>query len=72
MEKEYLVSYHFQTKKTEGFAHCVIRVSINIKTSNGIKKLKDHLDRDVGGTVVILNIIELDIEEETQQEKSPE
>ena len=72
MEKEYLVSYHFQTKKKEGFGHCVIRVDRNIKTSNGIQRLKKHLDRDVGGTVVILNIVELDIEEETPQEKSPE
>lgn len=63
MEKEYLVSYHFQTKKKEGFGHCVIRVDRNIKTSNGIINLKNHLEKDTGGNIVILNIVELDIEE---------
>lgn len=63
MEKEYLVSYHFQTKKKEGFGHCVIRVAKNIKTSNGIAKLKKHIETDVDGSVVILNIVELDDEE---------
>lgn len=72
MVKEYLVSYSFLSKKQEGFGHIVIKSEGNIKTNKGIKTLTDYIQKDTGGNIVILNIIELDVEEEHTQEKSPE
>ena len=68
MAKEYLVSYSFLSKKQEGFGHIVIKAEGNIKTSKGIKTLTDYIQKDTGGSIVILNIIELDDEEQENTE----
>lgn len=62
MEKEYLVSYSFLSKKQEGFGHIVIKANSNLKNSKSIKELTNYIEKEAGGSVVILNIIELDDE----------
>ena len=64
MEKEYMVSYYYETEKTKetGFGRIIFSTNRNIKTRKGIKDLEAEIAEDVGGTVAILNIIELDDE----------
>ena len=69
MEKEYLVSYYFRSKKGEtGYGRIIFASYRNIKTRKGIKEIEAEIAEDVGGPVSILNIIELDAEEQETSE----
>lgn len=59
-EKKYLASYHFKTARKEGWGHTAVQTKENLKTDKGIKEITDYLAKEIGGNIVIVNIIELE------------